>query len=257
MLIEVIILFCIGTLGMLLSTLTGGGTNVILVPLLILIYHLPPGEAIGTAFFALTAGSVTAAFGFLRKGKARMKDGVMLGVLTVPGIILGTVLSTFLQEEFFKVALGLVIIVLSYLIARGKDDKMEISSVKGSDASLKIRNLWLSSTMFVVVGFFIGFFGQGGGLLLLPVMQFAGFTFIQTLGTLRIIAIIIGAIAFGSRFAISQVNLYMAIVLAFGAIFGGIVGVKTATSVKSGILRFTAAVLIAFLGIALIAETLL
>ncbi|MEM0118002.1 MAG: sulfite exporter TauE/SafE family protein [Conexivisphaerales archaeon] len=254
-LLAIAIVFLIGVISMLVSTLTGGGTNVILVPFLILIYHFPAGEAIGTAFLALLAGSIIAALGFIAKGQAKVRLGILLGLLTVPGILLGTLLSAITQEELFRLSLGIVILALSFLVAKGRHGEKDNLSSDVQQHVTNLPNLKLASVLFVATGFFIGFFGQGGGLLLLPVMQFAGFSFLQTLGTLRIIAMIISATAFSSRLAIAQVNLTIGVFLALGTIAGGFLGARIATSANITLLKYLAAALIASLGVALIVET--
>ena len=59
-------LVALGTFSMLVSTVSGGGMNVVMIPVLVLAFNFGPGEAIGTSFLALTIGSVVAAFRLVR-----------------------------------------------------------------------------------------------------------------------------------------------------------------------------------------------
>ena len=61
-------LVALGTVSMLVSTISGGGMNVVIIPILVLAFNFGPGEAIGISFFALTVESVVAAAGSSSEG---------------------------------------------------------------------------------------------------------------------------------------------------------------------------------------------
>ncbi|MDG7016403.1 MAG: sulfite exporter TauE/SafE family protein [Nitrososphaerota archaeon] len=260
----VLILMVMGVLSMLVSTISGGGTNVVLIPALILAFQFSPGEAVGTSFLALTAGSTVAAIRFFRKGYVDLKRGSVLGASTVPGIVAGSLLSSLAEGGAFKVLLGLVVVGLAIVIAmRDRFDsdgaRVMASSTKGASARTLgySVDMKLGVILFAFLGVFVGFFGQGGGLLLVPIMQFLGFPIVAILGTARIIALFVGSAALTTRLAASQVNLVYGMALAAGTMIGGFLGTEVSTTMKVGTLRIFVALFIGLLGGLLVVESLL
>ncbi len=242
-------LVVLGVLGMIVSTISGGGSNVILIPILILLFSFSPGEAIGTAFLAVVVGSVVAVGRFSRRGYVDFRRGVVLGMFTVPGIVTGSVLSFLAEGGIFRVLLGVVVMALAVvMVMRDPNTRRE-----GADEAETYHvNLKLGAILFGLVGFFIGFFGQGGGLIVVPVLILIGFSTIVSLGTVRLITIIVGGTAFLSRLALSQVNITYGLALAIGAMIGALIGVRVATAMRAKVLRLVAAMFIAALGLMLI-----
>ena len=83
----------LGVTSMLVSTISGGGANVAMLPVLVLSFGLSPGDSIGTAFLALVLGSSAAALRFFKKGHLDVKRGLILGAATIPGTVLGSLIS--------------------------------------------------------------------------------------------------------------------------------------------------------------------
>ena len=244
-------LVALGTFSMLVSTVSGGGMNVVMIPVLVLAFKFGPGEAIGTSFLALTIGSVVAAFRFFKGGHLDLRKGAILGASTVPGVVAGTYLSFLAEGDAFRILLGLVIIALAVVMAIRKSEGGIGTS--GSDGkAIYVVNMKLGSFLMVCVGFFVGLFGQGGGLVLVPLVQLIGFPLVTTLGTVRLISILIGGTGFLSRLAVLQVNFPYGIALAVGTALGGFLGARVSTSLRVEALKLMAAIFIAVLGALLI-----
>ncbi len=248
---------------MLIATSSGGGMNVVLIPILILAFGFGPSEAIGTAFFALTIGSVVATVRFFNKGFLDVRRGVILGAASSPGVFVGSYLSYLAEGRVFQAVLGVVVVMLAVLMvlrgrtrAQGTHGSAEAGPEARSTFAYKI-DLRLGASLLFLVGVFVGFFGQGGGLVLVPVLQYLGFPIFVTLGTARIIALIAGSSALASHLAVSKVNLVYGVPIAIGAVVGGMLGVEIDAAMKANVLRLAAASLICLLGLALILETLL
>ena len=250
--LEIAVLVAVGILSMLVSTMTGGGTNVVLIPVLILVFHFPPGEAIGTSFMALTAGSTVAAIRFFRRGHVDVRRGVLLGASAIPGVVSGSLFSFFAQDNVFQMLIGLVVIGLSAtMLLRGP----AADGLRGSpdyDVNMK-----MGAPMLFLAGVFVGVFGQGGGLVIMPVMQFLGFPIAAALGTMRIIALLMGGTAFVTRLAVAQVDVWSGLALAAGSVIGGFLGAEIGSAMKAEALRLAVAVLIGSLGVALVLEAVL
>lgn len=253
--LVVLTLVALGTLSMLVSTISGGGTNVLIIPVLVLAFNFTPGEAIGTSFLALTVGSFVAAAKFMKEGHLDLRKGLLLGASTVPGVVAGSYLSYLAEGVAFTVLLGLVIIALAVTMAV-RSPASGLGPEAGDRRGSHNITAWTSLVLMVSVGFFIGFFGQGGGLILVPLLQFIGLPIVATLGTVRVIALLAGGSGFLARLAVLQVNLPYGVALAAGTGLGGFLGAKVSVSMRAKGLRITAAVLIAVLGLLLVLSQL-
>lgn len=235
---------------MLVATISGGGANVVMVPILILTYGLSPGAAIGTAFLALIVGSVAAAIRFFKKGQLNVKNGVILGLAFIPGSVLGSLISFLSEGISLEIPLGVIVIGLAVMmVVRDRQGSLPKGNalVNGD----KRPRMGLASILLTSIGVFVGFSGQGGGLILIPVLRYAGFSIVAALGMARLVAIIGGGAIFFSRLALSQVDLLYGLALAVGTTAGGFLGVEMSSKLKGGSLRLVTAILIGALGVAL------
>ncbi len=257
LLVTIFALIAIGSASMLLSTVSGGGNNVVMIPILVLVFNFSPGEAIGTSFLALTVGSAVAVAGFVRAGQLELKSGVAYGAQVAPGVVIGTYLSYLAEGPLFRLFLGLVVTSLAAaMLLRGRF--RSANAVPGSkpQSSPSPSQPRFAAILLVSTGFFAGFFGQGAGLVLVPVMQFIGLPIVAILGTVRIVGIMIGATGTLARLSVHEVNFGYGAALAVGTAIGGFLGAKIGTKLKAEILRVVVASLIALLGALLVVTSL-
>lgn len=251
-----LVLVMVGLVSMLLSTISGGGSNVILVPVLILAFAASPGSAIGTSFFAVTFGNLAAISMFSSNGKVDYKWGLILGGVGLPGVIVGSLATSLVQEVLFKFLLGIVVVTIASLMLIRSSRARPPNGNGGHQNSKEgytVRSKYVP--LFFATGIFVGMFGAGGGLVLMPLTLFIGLPVVIALGTMRVVGLIMGAAALLTRLGLAQVDLELGFVLALGAIFGGILGVRISLGVEARKLRQIVALLILFLGIALLLES--
>ena len=233
-----------------------------MIPVLNLAFHFAPGDAIGTSFLALTVGSIVSGMRFFRKGYLDLKRGITLGLAVVPGVLTGSVFSFLAQDRTFKILLGLVVISLSILMIRRNRHVQRRASdgahtgFPSSISSQKYEiDLRKGSVLMASIGIFVGLFGQGGGLVLMPVMQFLGFPVIVALGTARFISIFLGATSFFTRLAVAQVDISAGVSLAIGTVVGGFLGVEFSSSLRADLMKWIVAIMIAIMGVLLLVES--
>lgn len=250
--LVVLALIALGIVSMIVSTISGGGANVVMLPILILAFGLSPGEAIGTAFLALILGSIAAAVRFLKGGHLDIKRGLILGAAIIPGTLLGSLISYLSEGIPLEIPLGIVVIGLAIMMVvqdkRGNARQGDAAEKGVADRPVR---LGLGSILLAFIGIFVGFSGQGGGLILVPTLSYIGFPIMTALGTTRLIAIIGGGTILFSRLALSQVNLFYGVALAAGTITGGFLGAELSSKLRAGPLKLFTALLIGVLGAAL------
>ncbi len=233
----------------------------ILVPALILIFNLPPGGAIGTSFFALVFGSLVATIRFSQMGKVDFRWGLVLSAIAIPGVVLGSFLTSFVQGVLFNTLLGITVIVMAAMVfLRTLDmwNRHQVSPGNPAPVSVDANAYRVRSKIAVLtllpVGIFIGMFGVGGGLLLMPIMLYIGFPILVALGTMRLIGLVISGAALMTRLSFAQVNFELGLGLAAGTIIGGLLGAKVGLTAKTRDLERLASIILIVLGLSLVVE---
>ena len=89
MLVEALTLVTVGALVGALGTLIGAGGGFLLVPLLLLVYHLPPPDAVGTSLAVVFLNAVSGTLAYLRQRRVDLGLGVRFAAATLPGAIGG------------------------------------------------------------------------------------------------------------------------------------------------------------------------
>ncbi len=85
--------------------LFGLGGGIFVVPMLILVFQLPPALAIATSLVAVIATSCGAASTFVGAGIADIRVGMFLEVATVVGGLIGAILTVFVLANYEQVLL--------------------------------------------------------------------------------------------------------------------------------------------------------
>ncbi len=159
------LLLGVGTLVGFINVMAGGGSALSLPALLFL--GVDGATANGTNRVALLIESVAGVRGYHDQQQSAFRESLQLGLLTLPGAILGALLAVRLDNETFKLLLSVVMIgvVISMLIPLHKPDPDAAVSPQ--------RKRWGQVGMFAI-GFYGGFIQVGVGFLLMAVL-FHGF----------------------------------------------------------------------------------
>jgi len=123
---------------------------------------------IGTTALAVGLNAnVNSVIHFLKKN-VRSKKGVIFTLPGIPGSFWGVYIGHLVNGESLLFLFWILLIVVAYLMIRGRK-----SGVKKTDTECKIKYQYLISISFTV-GFLSGFFGIGGGFLIVPSLMLAG-----------------------------------------------------------------------------------
>ncbi len=111
--ISVIIPLAVGALGGLLSSLLGGGSGFVMVPMMIYLLEMPTSVVVGTSLFQLIF--VTAAITLMQAVHTHTVDVVLMLALLVGGVIgaqLGARFGARLRAEQMRLLLALIVIAV-------------------------------------------------------------------------------------------------------------------------------------------------
>ena len=171
--------FIIGCFG----TLIGAGGGFILIPILVLLYpdmktNLVTSISLAIVFLNAFSGSI--AYG--RMKRVDYRSGIAFGLATLPGSIIGSVLTGFIERNIFDVILGSVLIIIAIFLfikpqegayAGNRKDKINthrnITDKSGNNYVYSF-NIKKGIVLSFFVGFVSSFLGIGGGIIHVPAL---------------------------------------------------------------------------------------
>jgi uncharacterized membrane protein YfcA len=155
-----------GVIGLILG-LVGGGGSIIAVPLLVYVVGIgSPHAAIGTAAVAVTVNALAALAGHALAGRVKWRCAGVFAVSGMIGAAFGAELGKAIDGRRLLALFGLLMIAVgvSMLRKRRVAEKPDVRLTRDSAAMLLPRLVPIG----LGVGFAAGFFGIGGGFLIVP-----------------------------------------------------------------------------------------
>ncbi len=220
-----------------LGSMIGLGGGIIVVPVLTFL-GFPPTAAASNSLFAALSNAIASTISYSRQKRIEYSLGVKLGLLSIPGTVLGAIISTDVTPGVFKILFGLVLIAsAAYIFLRKK--------FEGRD-----RRLSVQMTVFVIgASFFAGiissFFGIGGGTVFVPLMVVGmGMAMKKAAPTSQLILLFASLSGVIAHSLLGHPDLLQAGFLAIGSFFGGLLGARLSIDIKERYLQVLTSVVI-------------
>lgn len=227
-----------GVIGLVLG-LVGGGGSILAVPLLIYVVGVgSPHAAIGTAAVAVTANALASLGAHARAGRVKWRCAGVFAVSGMIGAALGAELGKAIDGKRLLVLFGLLMvgIGLSMLRRRRLVEAPDVRLTRDSAATLLPRLVPIG----LGVGFAAGFFGIGGGFLIVPGLILAtAMPLSYAVGTSLVVVSALG-LTTATSYAISGlVNWTVTALLIAGGVAGTMVGISLSRllSTRKGLLE--------------------
>lgn len=97
----------------------GVGGGIVFVPALAIILGEPQLQAEATSLLAIVPVAIVGTWRQHRHGNVRVRDGLLIGVLAVPGVVIGVIVANAVSERALELGFaGLMLFVASQLIRR-------------------------------------------------------------------------------------------------------------------------------------------
>ena len=110
----------------LVGALTGLGGGIIVVPMLVLLFHVEMHYAAGASLIAVIATSSGAAAAYLAEGYTNVRIGMLLQLPAIAGGIVGAMLVAFVPVPALLVIFGVVLLFSGYLSFR-RQEELEVA----------------------------------------------------------------------------------------------------------------------------------
>ena len=204
--------------------LVGGGGSILAVPLMFYVVGVPTAHvAIGTSALAVAANAAANLVTHARAGTVKWRCAGVFATSGVLGAWLGSNLGKVIdgQQLLFLFAILMMVVGVTMLMPRAC----------GGDAAVHLnrKNLPRLVAFGALAGTLSGFFGIGGGFLIVPSLMLAtGMPILNAVSSS-----LLGVTAFGATTALNYavsglVDWRLAVLFIGGGIVGGLAGVATA-----------------------------
>ncbi len=208
-----------GMVGIVLG-LVGGGGSILAVPLLVYLVGVTnPHVAIGTSALSVAASAAAALIGHARAGTVKWRCALMFAGAGSVGAIGGSSLGKAIDGQRLLFLFAIVMIVVGFTMLRNRGDPGNPDVVCTRTNAPKVVGFGLGS------GAFSGFFGIGGGFLIVPGLVAAtGMPMLNAIGS-SLVAVTMFGLTTAVSYAVSGlIDWPLAAVFVGGGIIGSLIG---------------------------------
>jgi hypothetical protein len=209
--------------------LIGGGGSILAVPLLIYVVGIRnPHVAIGTSALAVGVNALANLFGHWRRGNVKWPCAAVFASAGVLGAFAGSSLGKLVEGQKLLILFALIMLAVGVAMLRPR--------ASGGDPEVRLNPNIAVRLLAVgfVAGAISGFFGIGGGFLIVPGITFgSGMTVLNAIGS-SLLSVAAFGLTTAANYAISGlIDWRIALEFIGGGVFGGLVGVWLANRLGS------------------------
>jgi uncharacterized membrane protein YfcA len=221
----------------LLGSMIGLGGGIIVVPILTFL-GFPPTAAASNSLFAALSNAIASTISYSKQKRIEYSLGIKLGLLSIPGTILGAIISTDVAPDIFKILFGFVLIAsAAYIFLRKKIETKE------KTISKQMIIFAIGASFFA--GIISSFFGIGGGIIFVPLMVVGmGMAMKKAAPTSQMILLFASLSGVIVHSLLGHPDFLQAGMLSIGSFIGGLVGARLSIDIKERYLQILVTVVI-------------
>jgi uncharacterized protein len=221
-----------GIVGIVLGVIGGGG-SILAVPLLLYVVGVSsPHVAIGTAAIAVALNAAMSLGAHARQGTVKWPCAIVFAAAGIVGSLLGAELGKAIDGQKLLALFGGIMLVVGAAMLRkpATDANPSVRLTEATAARLLPRLLGIGFG----VGLLAGFFGIGGGFLIVPGLMLAtGMPMVNAVGTSLVAITAFGLTTSASYAASGFVDWQLAGFLIAGGAAGALVGARLSTKLAA------------------------
>lgn len=222
--------------------LIGGGGSILAVPLMFYLVGVPDAHvAIGTSAIAVGANAAANLFQHARRGTVKWRCAAVFAAAGVAGAFAGSSVSKLVDGQRLLVMFALLMFVVGASMLRRR------KSAGHEGVHLSRENLPKLLALGFLTGLLSGFFGIGGGFLIVPGLMLAtGMPILNAIGS-SLVAVSAFGLTTAANYAWSGlIDWRLAAIFLAGGVVGGLAGAALARHLadKRGALNVTFALVI-------------
>ncbi|MDR3640985.1 MAG: sulfite exporter TauE/SafE family protein [Humidesulfovibrio sp.] len=247
------------------GTLIGAGGGFVLMPVLLLLYpHDSPAllTSISLAVVFVNAASGTEAYAVMRR--VDYKTGVVFALASVPGAVLGALVTSFFPRNLFDILFGVTLLAgaIFLFIRKAVPCIVSAEAINGlttrrivdrfGDVYEYSFSMWKGVVLSVFVGFLSSFLGIGGGIIHVPAMVYLlGFPVHVATATSHFVLAVMAMAGTTMHIITGEFvhGVHRTIYLALGVIVGAQVGAHLSNRIRGPFIIRSLALALGFVGL--------
>lgn len=204
--------------------LIGGGGSILAVPLMVYVVGVPDAHvAIGTSAIAVAANAAVNLSNHARGGTVRWSCALMFAAAGIVGAFVGSIFGKMLDGEKLLALFALLMLAIALLMLRTR------SRDGLPDVDMTPANMPAIVGLGMATGTLSGFFGIGGGFLIVPALMLATGMSIMNAVSSSLVAVTAFGLTTAASYAWSGlVSWPLAGLFIAGGIIGGVIGTRSA-----------------------------
>jgi uncharacterized membrane protein YfcA len=234
--------------------LVGGGGSILAVPLMVYVVGVPDAHvAIGTSAIAVAANAAVNLSNHARGGTVRWSCALTFAAAGIIGAFAGSIFGKMLDGARLLSLFALLMMVIAVLMLKTR------SRVGLPDVQMNWANMPAIVGLGLVTGTLSGFFGIGGGFLIVPALMLATGMSIMNAVSSSLVAVTAFGLTTATSYAWSGlISWGLAGLFVAGGIAGGLIGTRFARhlSARRGALNIVFAVVIIAVALYMLARNI-
>ena len=229
-LVELVVLGLV--VGLVLGGLGGGGA-ILTVPVLVFVIGQSPGMATASSLVIVGLAAVVGVLGAARNGGVSWRTGLGLGAAGLPAAWLGSRLNPLVDGNLLLVGFAVIMLAAAVGMFRSQRDPAPSARQRSRLASVAAV---LGSGL--AVGFVTGFFGVGGGFVVVPALVVVlGLPMDLAVGTSLVVVALNAGVALLARIGTTHLDWAVVVPFALAAMAATLLGRRVADRLPSVRLR--------------------
>jgi len=234
--------------------LVGGGGSILAVPLMVYVVGVPDAHvAIGTSAIAVAANAAVNLSNHARGGTVVWSCALPFAAAGIAGALAGSILGKMMDGQRLLALFALLMLVIAVLMLKTR------SRVGLPDVRMTLANMPAIVGLGLSTGTLAGFFGIGGGFLIVPALMLATGMPIMNAVSSSLVAVTAFGLTTAASYAWSGLIAWgLAGLFVAGGIGGGLIGTRSARllSERRGALNIVFAAVIIAVALYMLARNL-
>jgi len=204
--------------------LVGGGGSILAVPLMVYVVGVSDAHvAIGTSAIAVAANAAINLSNHARGGTVRWSCALPFAAAGILGAFAGSLLGKMLDGQKLLALFALLMLVIAALMLKTR------SRIGASDVQMNRDNMPAIVGLGLATGTLSGFFGIGGGFLIVPALMLAtGMSILNAVSSSLVAVTAFGLTTAASYAWSGLISWELAGLFIAGGIAGGLIGTRSA-----------------------------
>src|SRR5258707_5584945 len=204
--------------------LVGGGGSILAVPLMVYVVGVPDAHvAIGTSAIAVAVNAAVNLSNHARGGTVVWSCALMFAAAGIAGAFAGSIFGKMLDGQKLLALFALLMLVIAVLMLRKR------ARIGLPDVQMSWANMPAIVGLGLATGTLSGFFGIGGGFLIVPALMLATGMSILNAVSSSLVAVTAFGLTTAASYAYSgMISCGLAGLFIAGGIAGGLIGTRSA-----------------------------